>query len=276
MNKSKIIAIIMFALMGTMTFTYAASSETDGNNELTEVNLRNEENNNEEFYENPAQDENQELLNQNLVQQLPAGNNNQPNNNLVDNEQDNEEEPTPNENDVVEEDTISPVINVLNSELNKNPQLEIIEKNDFKVLVKDMNNKVVRDKGMEKYFGVGYLAEGEYKIVATDELGNTSTKNVTVDKTAPVITKNPLNLFFKKGETFVDPNEIVTGLDNLEGDVTNKIVKKIFFNTHDGSITNKLVDGIDTEVVGKYVINYSLEDAAGNKASSKNTNVFVN
>ena len=61
------------------------------------------------------------------------------------------------------------------------------------VYVRDTNLETVTINGTEyehdgKYFEKKLTADGVYTVVATDKAGNTATKTVTIDKTAPVIT----------------------------------------------------------------------------------------
>lgn len=74
-------------------------------------------------------------------------------------------------------DTI--VDGVSNSE---NPQIHAIDDNEFSVVIK-LNGEVVRTDGSSittegnysTWYGIGYLADGNYEVTATDSLGNSKT-----------------------------------------------------------------------------------------------------
>jgi prepilin-type N-terminal cleavage/methylation domain-containing protein len=74
---------------------------------------------------------------------------------------------------------------------------------------------------------------------------------ISVDKTNPVITllgSNPVIL--KQGETFIDAG--ATAIDNVDGNITNKILK---------------VSNINVNIAGKYKVTYIVSDISGNKTS---------
>ncbi len=106
------------------------------------------------------------------------------------------------------------------------------------------------------YTGLG----GTYIVTYTvdDDAGNEGkalrTVNVEHDKVKPVITllgANPMNLLLHVDTTYIEPG--ATATDNVDGDITDKIV-----------ITGK----VNTNVEGSYNFKYTVSDTAGNKATA--------
>ncbi|MCR4276445.1 MAG: DUF5011 domain-containing protein [Candidatus Parcubacteria bacterium] len=105
---------------------------------------------------------------------------------------------------------------------------------------------------------------GSYTITytATDAAKNTGTASrlVTVaaaapDTTAPVVTLNgSATMSLTVGDTFTDAG--ATATDNVDGDLTSKIVK---------------TGSVDTATAGSYTLTYSATDAAGNTGSASLT-----
>lgn len=96
----------------------------------------------------------------------------------------------------------------------------------------------------------------DVKVEAVDASGNKAeaTMKVSVlDTEAPVITAEDVTVYV--GGEF-DPAADVTAVDNVDGDVTEKIV-----------ITGEA----DTSKEGTYTLTYTVKDAAGNEASAERT-----
>ncbi len=95
-------------------------------------------------------------------------------------------------------------------------------------------------------------------------LGNKTTiRNIIKkDKTAPVITiEGDKTLTMEVGETLSLPN--VTATDDVDGDVTKKIKKKLSHGTELAELGD---DHFTTEVGGTYHVIYRVSDKAGNEA----------
>ncbi|MFI3307948.1 MAG: hypothetical protein R3Y21_05205, partial [Mycoplasmatota bacterium] len=147
-------------------------------------------------------------------------------------------------------DKTVPIINVTNVNENNiglNPAIEIIELNDFKIIVTDVNGDVKREKENQAYFSLGYLEDGDYKVTVTDAANNTSEVTVTVG------------------------NPIVTVVDtNVENDAT--IASVVNFELTDGTVNTITLNGVSVDAskttfdeAGSYVINYT--DANGEEIS---------
>ncbi|MEK9156349.1 MAG: immunoglobulin-like domain-containing protein [Patescibacteria group bacterium] len=109
------------------------------------------------------------------------------------------------------------------------------------------------------------LAEGTYNIVATatDSLGNVGTdasvNELVIDLTAPVITlKGVATVDVDQNAVYTDAG--ATAVDNVDGDITVKIV------------TTGIVD---TTAAGTYTIQYDVVDTAGNAAITVTRTVNV-
>ncbi|WP_192497714.1 immunoglobulin-like domain-containing protein [Pseudoclavibacter sp. CFCC 13611] len=94
---------------------------------------------------------------------------------------------------------------------------------------------------------------GEYTLTYSvkDAAGNETKKSVTVtvaDKTAPELTV-PADQTVNVGDAF-DPKAGVSAKDNVDGDLTDKVVAE---------------GTVDTSKVGEYTLTYSVKDAAGNE-----------
>jgi PKD repeat protein len=103
---------------------------------------------------------------------------------------------------------------------------------------------------------VDTLTVGTYTITytVTDTVGNTTSVQrkvtITPDVTLPTITLNGnANPSIEMGFGFTDDG--ATAMDNLDGNITSKIV-----------VTGK----VDTLLVGEYILTYTITDAAGNSA----------
>ena len=96
------------------------------------------------------------------------------------------------------------------------------------------------------------------KVTAKDSANNTSevTLNATVsDIGAPVITLNQTNIEVDKGASVDVKSYLVSAIDNKDGDVT----------------ANVSVGSLDTSSTGTKTVNYTVTDAAGNKATASLT-----
>lgn len=106
---------------------------------------------------------------------------------------------------------------------------------------------------------VNYNVVGTYTVTYTvyDSAGNKDSVTITVkvvenDKDAPIIS-GVANKEIIVGEEF-DPKANVTAIDVIDGDLTSSL---------------QVTGEVDVWTVGKYEINYSVKDAAGNEATAK-------
>ena len=100
------------------------------------------------------------------------------------------------------------------------------------------------------------------KICGQNEYGEYEDYRVFIrpDQSAPVITLTDDSVSIEQGEQFIEPG--FAAEDNLDGNVTSQVV------VSSAPIFSNLVPGT-------YVFNYNVEDAAGNKAETKNRVVVV-
>ena len=96
----------------------------------------------------------------------------------------------------------------------------------------------------------------EVKYSVSDSSDNKTEETRTVhvtDTTAPeIVLKGDDCVMIKKGDKYEEPG--YTAEDNCDGDITDNV-------TVSG-------DKVDTDTVGKYTINYEVEDSSGNKGSA--------
>ena len=96
----------------------------------------------------------------------------------------------------------------------------------------------------------------EVKYTVSDSSDNKTEETRTVhvtDTTAPeIVLKGDDCVMIKKGDKYEEPG--YTAADNCDGDITDNV-------TVSG-------DKVDTDTVGKYTINYEVEDSSGNKGSA--------
>ncbi len=83
-------------------------------------------------------------------------------------------------------DTIPPTIEVFGNGSN-NPNLHVFDTNEFTCIVKQGDEIKRTDRppknesgSYDAWFGIGYLGDGEYEVVATDINGNISNAKVTI------------------------------------------------------------------------------------------------
>ncbi len=89
--------------------------------------------------------------------------------------------------------------------------------------------------------------------------GVTVSNSGSTDTTSPVITlKGNANVSFVVGTTYTDAG--ATATDNIDGDLTSKIVT---------------VNNVNTSVPGTYTVTYNVSDSAGNKAAGVSRTVTV-
>ena len=89
----------------------------------------------------------------------------------------------------------------------QNPQIHATDANPFTITVK-LNGKTVRedkavlnDQGIySSWFGIEYLSDGKYEVIATDESENTKTINFTLDREAPELVVDTITE--KDGENY--------------------------------------------------------------------------
>ncbi len=115
--------------------------------------------------------------------------------------------------------------------------------NLYKVTINDQEYKV-----NESTFAKKLGSDGHYTITATDKAGNTTTKSVTVDKTAPVFTS------IKNGLDYNQDIEVIVEDDNLD---------KIELYNYNDKTTTIIENGTVLTEEGIYKI--TATDKAGNK-----------
>lgn len=113
---------------------------------------------------------------------------------------------------------------------------------------------------------VNTAVAGSYQLTynVSDAAGNAATEvtrtvNVVSDTVAPVITligDSPMSV--NVGSTFADPG--VSANDNVDGDISANVV---------------VTGSVNTAVIGSYVLNYNVSDAAGNPAAQVSRTVNV-
>ena len=94
------------------------------------------------------------------------------------------------------------------------------------------------------------------KVTATDASGNKTenTYDVTVaDIAAPAITLKSNDINVKYGLSFDAKSNLVSAIDNLDGDVTSKV---------------NVSGSVNTSKAGSYTVNYTVTDNAGNTANA--------
>ena len=94
------------------------------------------------------------------------------------------------------------------------------------------------------------------KVTATDESGNKTenTYDVTVaDMAAPTITLKSNDVNVNYGSSFDAKSNLVSAIDNLDGDVTSKV---------------NVSGSVNTSKSGSYTVNYTVTDNAGNTSNA--------
>ena len=119
----------------------------------------------------------------------------------------------------------------------------------------DLANKIIVSNSVDP----NVLGDYFIKYNVSDSSGNAADEVsrvvYVVDTTKPVITLmgiNPVNIFV--GDFYND--EGVTGMDNVDGDITAKI---------------QTINNIDTTIAGTYAVTYKLSDASGNETTVTRT-----
>src|SRR5207249_5319428 len=109
------------------------------------------------------------------------------------------------------------------------------------------------------------LSDGSHTVRAnaTDAAGNRSPNSgsitVTIDTVAPVITlRGSPTVSVQQGSTYTDAG--ATALDNVDGNITSKIVT---------------VNPVNTSTAGTYTVTYDVKDTAGNAATQVTRTVNV-
>ena len=135
----------------------------------------------------------------------------------------------------------------------KDPQVHATDANPFKTTVK-LNGEVVReDEALEQedgtystWFGIGYLADGEYEVTSTDAAGNvTETIKFILDRTAPTYTMVEIKNLDQKTEGYAKVGDriwvYVTVNEHLSQEPTFMIngVKAKIVQTEDGNDFNE-------------------------------------
>jgi hypothetical protein len=150
-----------------------------------------------------------------------------------------------------------------------NPPMDlIVELRDSSdnIIYTFLNNKIY-NKEFSKVYTLDpsvYKTLGTYSIIArgVDKVNSQQYEELTVkivDTTKPVITllgNNPVNVTL--GDTYVDAG--ATASDNVDGDITSKIV---------------VTGSVNTTVLGTYILYYNVKDNAGNSADEKTRTVNV-
>ena len=129
-------------------------------------------------------------------------------------------------------------------------------------------NWTATEGNKEHEFTKVYSASGKYSVTIMDKAGNTSVINFEVkrlDKTAPVLTiVDPNNYEIIQGAPYVEKG--YSACDEVDKDVTH-LVKQSYQYLPAGSGNWTIVDTIDTNLLGSYVITYTAYDKNGNTAT---------
>lgn len=105
---------------------------------------------------------------------------------------------------------------------------------------------------MMSFIILNFISFGFNKYIKNKRNNDTSEKEISeMDSEAPVLTLKENKFIIYEGIDFNYSSFVVSAIDNVDGDITNKVK----FNT------------IDTSQIGTYEIEYSVEDNAGNKTS---------
>lgn len=129
-------------------------------------------------------------------------------------------------------------------------------------------NWTATEGNKEHEFTKVYSASGKYSVTIMDKAGNTSVINFEVkrlDKTAPALTiVDPNNYEIIQGAPYVEKG--YSAWDEVDKDVTH-LVKQSYQYLPAGSGNWTIVDTIDTNLLGSYVITYTAYDKNGNTAT---------
>ena len=151
------------------------------------------------------------------------------------------------------------------------PMFLVIElKDSSDSLVYTILNKTVSSNELNAVYTLNktmYSVIGSYSVIArgTDRVGSSQYDELklivrdTIDTTKPVITiigSNPISIY--QGTTYTDAG--ATALDNIDGNITSRIVK---------------TGTVNTAVTGTYTVYYNVQDTAGNVADQKTRTVKV-
>lgn len=105
---------------------------------------------------------------------------------------------------------------------------------------------------MMSFIILNFISFGFNKYIENKRNNDTNEKEISeMDSEAPVLTLKENKFIIYEGIDFNYISFVVSAVDNVDGDITNKVK----FNT------------IDTSQIGTYEIEYSVEDNAGNKTS---------
>lgn len=129
-------------------------------------------------------------------------------------------------------------------------------------------NWTATEGNKEHEFTKVYSASGKYSVTIMDKAGNTSVINFEVkrlDKTAPVLTIVDSNNYeIIQGAPYVEKG--YSAWDEVDKDVTH-LVKQSYQYLPAGSGNWTIIDTIDTNLLGSYVITYTAYDKNGNTAT---------
>ena len=139
----------------------------------------------------------------------------------------------------------------------------IYDRNDFTHDVKNENFK----------FDYRMCSEGSHTVKATDRAGHTYTETFTIDRTAPVTTRNGAEVVYvEAGEAYIELGATVT--DNIDADRQIGTEAPSYINHYqlgaDGVSAGAYVgrvSSIDTNIPGRYLIVYWATDRAGHQSN---------
>ena len=122
-------------------------------------------------------------------------------------------------------------------------------------------------------FSIRLTEEKKYTIVAKDKFGHETKVELSIDKTAPIVTLTDGDMSVEINTEFVDPGVTIT--DNSGEELTANI--KVYYSKTgaDGSWTGAKDNKVDTTVLGHYAIWYSATDSSGNVSDSVRRLVVV-
>lgn len=126
--------------------------------------------------------------------------------------------------------------------------------NDY-VSITDNFDKKVSSVTVDGKVNTKEIGSSQLNITAKDSSGNESKATLDVevkDLSAPKISLSKSSVTIQKGKSFNAKKYLNSAIDNKDGDVTSKV---------------KVSSSVNTEKSGKYTVTYTVEDAAGHKAT---------
>lgn len=180
-------------------------------------------------------------------------------------------------------DLTPPTIEILSTSLGSQGHYRLLNikiTDDVNIENVKINNQILSKTGnsVEILDGVDFnFEDGSTTIEATDTSGNTSSKTVIVDKTAPVIDLTNIPNTFEIGVDIYTYPEPGIATDNLDGNVNFSSVNMMWFKANsDGSIGEQVAPfewntTLSNREPGDYIITYNVSDKAGNTGYNQRT-----